>query len=285
MAFDCLQGGRFHNVSGHSVPVVSHPHSKKVFPDVHRQPPVFQFVPIASCPVTGHHQIQPGSVFSTPSLQVFIYIDKMSPQPSLLQAQQSQLSQPFLIGEMLQSLHHLHGPLLDSLQRGLTSAEQRGRITSLNLLAILCLMQPRITLAFFATRDPQIRFCRAAFQLGGPQYILVPGVVPAQVQDFVLLLVELHEVPVGLFLLPVEVPLDGSMTFWCISHSSQFGVICKLFEGTLAPSARDHAGSCDLSECETLMKGPWKATKGLPPLSHDRLITRLPCQAQAAEDA
>ena len=25
--------------------------------------------------------------------------------------------QPFLVGEMLQSLHHLHGPLLDSLQR------------------------------------------------------------------------------------------------------------------------------------------------------------------------
>jgi len=27
----------------------------KVFPDVQREPPVFQFVPIASHPVTGYH--------------------------------------------------------------------------------------------------------------------------------------------------------------------------------------------------------------------------------------
>ena len=34
----------------------------------------------------------------------------------LLQTEQSQLSQPLLTGEVLQSLHHLGGPLLDSLQ-------------------------------------------------------------------------------------------------------------------------------------------------------------------------
>ena len=46
------------------------------------------------------------------SCQVFVHIDKMP--LSLLQAEQSQLSQPFLTGEMLQSLNHLRGPLLDS---------------------------------------------------------------------------------------------------------------------------------------------------------------------------
>ena len=35
---------------------------------------------------------------------------------------------------------------------GLTSAEQRGRITTLHLLAVLCVMQPRIPFAFFAAR-------------------------------------------------------------------------------------------------------------------------------------
>lgn len=40
---------------------------------------------------------------------------------------------------------------------------------------------------------------------------------------------------------------------------------------------RGHAGSWDLSEGETLMKRLWKATEGLPPLPHDRLMTRLPC--------
>ena len=46
----------------------------------------------------------------------YLYTLMRSPEPSLLQAGQSQLSQPFLTEEMLQSLHHLHGPLLDCLQ-------------------------------------------------------------------------------------------------------------------------------------------------------------------------
>ena len=37
-------------------------------------------------------------------------------QPSLLQAEQAQLLQPFLTGEMLQSPHHPRSPPLDSLQ-------------------------------------------------------------------------------------------------------------------------------------------------------------------------
>jgi len=55
MAFDCLQGRRLYNLSDKPLSVVSQPNSKKVFPDVQREPPVFQFMPIASCPVSGHH--------------------------------------------------------------------------------------------------------------------------------------------------------------------------------------------------------------------------------------
>uniref|UniRef100_A0A663MPQ5 TLC domain-containing protein n=1 Tax=Athene cunicularia TaxID=194338 RepID=A0A663MPQ5_ATHCN len=51
--FVYLQGQRLGNPSGHSVPALGHPLSKKVFPDVQREPPVFQFVPAASSPVTG----------------------------------------------------------------------------------------------------------------------------------------------------------------------------------------------------------------------------------------
>ena len=40
---------------------------------------VFQFVAIASGPVTGHHWKDPGYVVFAPSLQVFIYINKISP--------------------------------------------------------------------------------------------------------------------------------------------------------------------------------------------------------------
>jgi len=45
---------RLHSFSGQSVPVFDYPHHGKVFSDGRRDPPLFQFVPIASCPVPGH---------------------------------------------------------------------------------------------------------------------------------------------------------------------------------------------------------------------------------------
>jgi len=50
-----LQGQTIHSLSGQPVPVLVHPQSEIVFPDVQREPPEFQFVPIASDPVTGHY--------------------------------------------------------------------------------------------------------------------------------------------------------------------------------------------------------------------------------------
>jgi len=55
VAFEYLQGWRLHSLSLQPVPVLGHPHMDKVFPDVQREPPVFQFLPMASGPVTGHH--------------------------------------------------------------------------------------------------------------------------------------------------------------------------------------------------------------------------------------
>ena len=54
-ASEYLQGWRLHNLPGQSVPVLGHPHSEKMFPDVQKEPPVFQVVPTASGPVSGHH--------------------------------------------------------------------------------------------------------------------------------------------------------------------------------------------------------------------------------------
>ena len=42
------------------MPLVSHPHGEKVCPDVEGEPPLFQFVPMAACPITGHHWKVPG---------------------------------------------------------------------------------------------------------------------------------------------------------------------------------------------------------------------------------
>jgi len=41
---------------------------------------------------------------------------KVTPEPSLLQAEQAQLPQPLLVGEMLQPPHHPRSPPLDSPQ-------------------------------------------------------------------------------------------------------------------------------------------------------------------------
>lgn len=53
-------------------------------------------------------------------------------------------------------------------------------------------------------QEPQLHFCRAAFQLGDSQHVL--GLVPPQIQDLALL-VELHEVPISPLLQSAEVPL------------------------------------------------------------------------------
>ena len=160
---------------------------------------------------------------------------------------------------MLQSLNHQCGPLLDPLQRaflyrgaqhcaqysscGLTSAEQRERITSLELLATLCLTQPTVLLATFAPKAhwrfvsnlcapaPFLPMCSPA---GQPQTVLVDGVAPPQAQSSALPFVEWPDIPVCPILQPVGIPLDGSTAIWCITHPSQFCIICKP-EGTVCP--------------------------------------------------
>lgn len=62
---------------GNLLSVLHHLHTKNVFPDVQKAPPVFQPVPIASDPVIRHHWKAPGSVLFVPSLQVLININKI----------------------------------------------------------------------------------------------------------------------------------------------------------------------------------------------------------------
>lgn len=50
----------------------------------------------AHCPLSGHHWEESAFVFFTFSCQIWIHVDKILPDPSLLKAEQSQLSQPLL---------------------------------------------------------------------------------------------------------------------------------------------------------------------------------------------
>ena len=116
VGFEYLQRRRLHNISGKPVPVLRHPQREEVLPHVQTELPVPQFVPIAPCPVTGDHWKELIPILLTPTLQIFVGIYKIPSQPSLLQAEQAQLSQPFLVREMLLSPSHLHSSPLDSLQ-------------------------------------------------------------------------------------------------------------------------------------------------------------------------
>jgi len=131
---------------------------------------------------------------------------------------------------------------------GLSIAEQRGRITSLDLLATLLLMQPRICFFFlgcectllghvqlFIPQYPQV-LGRAALNPFIPQPVLISGIALIQVQDLALGLVEPHEVHTGPLLKLLQVPLDGILSFWCVNCATHVGVICRLAEGALDPA-------------------------------------------------
>lgn len=49
----------------------------KVFPDFQRESPMFQYVSIASFPLTGHHWKEPNTLLFAPSLWVFADIGKI----------------------------------------------------------------------------------------------------------------------------------------------------------------------------------------------------------------
>lgn len=82
------------------MPVLGHFYSKSFFPAVQEEPSVFQFVSIASSPVTGQHQKEIGLVFFRFILEIPIDFDEITPEPSLCSAKQTQLSQPFITGGM-----------------------------------------------------------------------------------------------------------------------------------------------------------------------------------------
>ncbi|KAK4822727.1 LOW QUALITY PROTEIN: hypothetical protein QYF61_019724, partial [Mycteria americana] len=116
-----------------------------------------------------------------------------------------------------------------------TSGQSQGEFVS---------MQPRRWLAFWAASThcwlmssffvhqyPQVLLRRAALDHIIPQPVLKPRI--ALTQDPALGLVEPHEVHTGPLLQLVQVPLDGILSFWRVSCTTQLGVICKLAEGAL----------------------------------------------------
>jgi len=242
-----LQAGRLHKLSGQPVPVFDLTCSKHTLMKF----PVLQFVPTASCPPTGHHWEEPGSVPFTPCPPSSIYTHRQdSSEPSLLQIKQFQLPQTHLT----QQTPQLHVPCSAEPSTGpstpdvcLTSAEQQGRTTSLDLLITLCPAQPRRLLAAFPTRAHCWLVVSLVCSKDTCAKPLWSWAVPSLHWCMGLLLptcrtlhfsIELCEIAVGPFLRPVEVPLKGSTTIWCTSCFSDLCITWKLAEVHSFPPAR-----------------------------------------------
>ncbi|KAK4829410.1 hypothetical protein QYF61_003974 [Mycteria americana] len=117
---------------------------------------------------------------------------------------QPQFPQPLLISLVLQTLHQLHCPSLDTLQHLNVSLVVRG---------------PKLNTVF-----------EAAFQSLFHKSVALHGVVVTQVQDPAHGLVEPHTIDLSPSLQPVQIPLQSLPTLKQINTPAQFGVICKLTE-------------------------------------------------------
>ncbi|KAK4827619.1 hypothetical protein QYF61_019544 [Mycteria americana] len=201
-----FHGWRLNHFPGQPVPMLDNPFSEVKFPNIQSKPPLVQLEAISSCPITCYLGEESDPHLSTTSFQ----------------AKQSQLPQPLLIRLLLQTLHQLRCPSLDTLQ---------------HLNVSLVVGGPKLNTGFEAAvnKHPQVLLCLAAFQPLFPKPVALHGVAVAQVQDLALSLVKPHTIDLGPSIQPVQVPLQSLPTLKQINTPTQLGVICKLTESTLDP--------------------------------------------------
>ncbi|KAK4811014.1 hypothetical protein QYF61_015718 [Mycteria americana] len=265
-SFKYLQGWQLNHFPGQPVPMLDNPFSEEKFPNIQSKPPLAQLEAISSCPITCYLEEETDPHLSTTSFQVVVESNKVSPQPPFLQAKQSQLPQPLLIRLLLQTLHQLRCPSLDTLQHLNVPLVVGGPKlnTVFEVWPHQCRVQghdhfpsPAGHAIFDTSQDaigflghlgtllahiqaavnqhPQVLFCLAAFQPLFPKPVALHGVAVAQVQDLALGLVKPHTIDLGPSIQPVQVPLQSLPTLQQINTPTQLGVICKLTEGALDP--------------------------------------------------
>ena len=93
MGFEYLQRRLLQRLSGQSVLLLCHAQSKEVFPHFRWDFLCFSFWPFLLALSLGTNRKDPGPILLTPTLQIFININKISYQLFLLQAEESQVSQ------------------------------------------------------------------------------------------------------------------------------------------------------------------------------------------------
>ncbi|KAK4816299.1 hypothetical protein QYF61_014597 [Mycteria americana] len=246
------------------VAMLHDPCHEEVFCNVQSKPPLAQLEAISSHPITSYLGEETNPHLSTPSFQVVVESNKVSPQPPFLQTKQPQFPQLLLIRLLLQTLHQLCCPSLDMLQHLNVSLVVRGpKLNTVfevrphqcrvqgddhfpspaghatsdtsqdaigflgHLGTLLAHIQPAVNQHF------QVLFLQAAFQPLFPKPVALHGVV-----DPALGFVEPHTTGLGPSIQPVQVPLQSLPTLKQINTPTQLGVICKLTESALDPLVR-----------------------------------------------
>lgn len=84
VGFGCLQGGRFHDVPGQPVPLLCHPQCKTDFPPLEME--LFCVLFNDHCSLSFHwqHWKEFGTTLLISDFKIFVYIDGIPPQYSLL---------------------------------------------------------------------------------------------------------------------------------------------------------------------------------------------------------
>ncbi|KAK4822050.1 hypothetical protein QYF61_008859 [Mycteria americana] len=244
------KGWRLNHFPGQPVPMLDNPFSEVKFPNIQSKPPLVQLEAISSCPITCYLGEETDPHLSTTSFQ----------------AKQPQLPQPLLIRLLLQTLHQLRCPSLDTLQPLNVSLVVRGPKpnTVFEVRPQQCRVQghdhfpsPAGHAIFDTSQDaigflghlgtllahiqaavnkhPQVLLCLAAFQPLFLKPVALHGVAVAQVQDLALGLVKPHTIGPSPSIQPVQVPLQSLPTLQQINTPTQLGVVCKLTEGALDP--------------------------------------------------
>ena len=95
--------------------MTDHPLSEEPFPNVQPELPLVQLRAISSCPIAAH-QSEISTSSSTARLEEVVDCNEVTPQPSLLQAEQTKGPHLLLLSLALETLHYLGHPALDTLQ-------------------------------------------------------------------------------------------------------------------------------------------------------------------------
>ncbi|KAK4833055.1 hypothetical protein QYF61_027717 [Mycteria americana] len=235
----CQEGWRLNHFPGKPVPMLDNPLGEIKFPNIQSKPPLAQLEAISSCPITCYLGEETDPHLSTTSFQGVVESDKVSPEPPFLQAKQPQLPQPLLIRLVLQTLHQLRCPSLDTFQHLNVPLVVTGpKLNTVFEDAIGFLGRLGTLLAHIqaaVNQHSQVLLCQAAFQPLFPKPVALHGVAVAQVQDLALGLVKPHTIDLGPSIQPVRVPLQSLPTLKQINAPTQLGVICKLAESALDP--------------------------------------------------